>query len=136
MKNLLLILVILTICRATLFAPEWQHFSIMPGKSINPYKELAKAVRRLESNNGEHIWNSVEGAVGDFQIRQIRVDDYNKRTGNNYKLEDFYDYNLSEKMFLYYANGKSFEKAAKNWNGSGPMTIKYWNQIKGLLAIK
>jgi hypothetical protein len=133
MKKSLLILTILICVRTTLFAPIWEHISLLAGKSINPYKELVKAVCKLESDNGKCIYNPVENAVGQFQIRQIRVDDYNQRTGNNYKLEDFYDYNLSEKMFLYYASGKSYEKAAKNWNGSGSLTISYWNNIKKLL---
>ena len=134
MKKLILIIAILISVRATCFAPIWQHFTILFGESIQPYKELVKAVCKLESDNGKYIYNPVEKAVGWFQIRQIRVTDYNQRTGNNYKLEDFYDYKLSEKMFLYYADGKSLEKAAKSWNGSGPLTIKYWDKIKKYLS--
>jgi hypothetical protein len=133
MKRLLVISVILLSIRVTCFAPEWRHIVLTSKESIQPYKELIKAVVKLESDNGKFIWNPVEKAVGWFQIRQIKVTDYNQRTGNHYKLEDFYDYNLSEKMFLYYAHGKSIEKAAKNWNGSGFMTNIYWGKIKKLL---
>jgi hypothetical protein len=134
MKKLLLIFLFFISVNAILFAPNWPHFNILLKESIQPYKELIKAVCKLESDNGKYTYNAKEKAVGWFQIRQIRVTDYNQRTGNNYKLEDFYDYNLSEKMFLYYASGKSLEKAAKNWNGSGPMTIKYWDKIQKYLS--
>jgi hypothetical protein len=96
----------------------------------DPYEVLIKAVTWVESAHGRYTYNAKENAVGWFQIRQIRVDDYNKRVGASYKLEQFFDYDLSREMFLYYAQGKSFEQAAKNWNGSGRMIIEYWNKVQ------
>ena len=111
-------------------APEYRVIYIKVSKATHTYKPLIRAVTWVESKWGVHVWNAKERAVGWFQIRQIRVDDYNKRTKSNYKLTDFYNYNLSEQMFLYYAKGKTYEQAAKSWNGSGPKTITYWQNVQ------
>lgn len=92
--------------------------------------DVIDALNWVEVKDGTDLYNEIEDAVGWFQIRPIRVKDYNERTGSNYKLTDFYDYELSKQMFLYYAQGKTFEQAAKDWNGTGPETIKYWDDIK------
>lgn len=99
-------------------------------EGICPYEPLIKAVVSVESNNGRYLFNPDENAVGHFQIRQIRVDDYNRKRGTNYKLTDFYDYDLSRQMFLYYCKGREFEQVAKSWNGSGEMTKDYWRKIQ------
>lgn len=114
-------------------APGSFSFIIILPEEINMYDPLIKAIVWVEVKEGKDLHNEIEDAVGYFQIRPIRVEDYNKLTGSNYKLEDFYDYELSRKMFLYYAAGKSFEQAAKNWNGSGPKTIEYWKLVKSRL---
>ena len=47
-----------------------------------------------------------------------------------------FDYDISEKVFLYYATEigpYDFEKIAKKWNGSGKMTLEYWAQVKKFL---
>jgi DNA polymerase I-like protein with 3'-5' exonuclease and polymerase domains len=92
--------------------------------------ELAMAVCLHESGGNPKAFNKKEKAVGAFQIRPIRVRDYNQKLGTNYRLNDFYDFELSLECFLYYARGKTWEQAARSWNGSGPMTVKYWEGIK------
>jgi hypothetical protein len=129
MKRILFIILLSTIC-IKLLAPVEKVFYIEQRDSINYYDPLVKALTWVESRHGLFVWNPKEEAVGYFQIRPIRVNDYNKRTNSNYRLEDFYDYELSKKMFLYYASGKSYEKAAKDWNGSGRMTIEYWKKVR------
>ena len=129
MLTVLLILMTFTVCKA----PEWKSLYVEKAEGIQKYKPLVYAVTWVESKHGQYVWNPKEEAVGWFQIRQVRVDDYNKRTGASYTLEDFYDYHLSEKMFLYYADGKSFEHAARSWNGSGPMTLRYWADVQKVL---
>jgi len=116
-------------------APEWRVLYIVRSKPLHEsfYDPLIQAVTWVESKWGKYIWNNTERAVGWFQIRQVRVDDYNQRTGSHYKLNDFFDYELSEKMFLYYAQGKSFERASKDWNGSGKKTLEYWRKIQQVL---
>jgi len=113
-----------------LIAPPNGAGVIFVEEGICFYEPLIKAVVTVESNNGRYLFNSDEGAVGWFQIRQIRVDHYNQLRGANYKLTDFYDYDLSREMFLYYCKGRDFETVAKEWNGSGPMTKDYWRKIQ------
>ena len=48
-------------------------------------------------------------------------------------MKDLFDYKVSEKIFLYYAEmygPYNFEKIAKRWNGSGPKTYYYWQRVK------
>jgi hypothetical protein len=62
--------------------------------------------------------------------------DYNIRTGSSYELADMFDYEISKEVFLYYASRTgpyNFEQIAKNWNGSGPGTIIYWERVKSYL---
>ena len=134
MKKILFIFVLILLslmCRA----PELSVLHIIMPDIINSFEPLVKAITYVESCDGKYTYNKAKNSVGWFQIRQIRVDDYNQRTGSNYKLENFYDYKLSRKMFLYYASGKTFEQAAKRWNGSGPKTIKYWSKVQITLKI-
>jgi len=99
-----------------------------------PYDLLIEAITFVESSHGVNVYNASEQAVGWFQIRQIRVDDYNRRTGSSYKLNDFYDYELSREMFIYYAKMyNSWEEIARRWNGSGAMTTIYWNKVNNYL---
>jgi hypothetical protein len=102
-----------------------------PTWAIN--EQLAEAVYKYESGCNPLAYNPTENAVGGFQIRQCKLDEYNRLMGTNYRLEDCYDYSFSKKIFLYFAEGKTFEHAAKDWNGSGPMTISYWENVKKLL---
>lgn len=97
------------------------------------YEPLIKAITKHESGGNVYAFNALENAVGAFQIRQCRIEHYNQITNSNYKLEDCYDYDLSKKIFLTFSYGKSYEKAAKDWNGSGPMTVVYWEKVKKLI---
>ena len=100
---------------------------------IRGFEPLIEAVVRYESRGNPFAYNAKENAVGAFQIRQCRIEDYNNQMGTNYVLEDCYDYNLSKRIFLYFAKDKDFEHAAKDWNGSGPMTEIYWENVKKLI---
>lgn len=116
-----------------LLAPGNRSAVIFEQEGINYYEPLVRAITKVESMDGKYVWNQQEDAVGWFQIRKIRVDHYNQLTKSTYKLTDFYDYDLSRDMFLFYARGKSYERAAKDWNGSGKMTIEYWKKVKRYL---
>ena len=90
----------------------------------------------VETQYDTMAYNPLEDAVGYFQIRPIRLEDYNSRTGSTYSMTDLFNYNISEKIFLYYANEigpNNFERIAKTWNGSGKSTIQYWEQVKRFL---
>jgi len=113
-------------------APAGQRELFIPhAKGINPYEALINAVVWVESRGDPYAYNDFENAVGAFQIRQIRIDHYNQLTGNVYRLEDCYDYELSKRVFLHFAMQlPDFETIAKRWNGSGPLTEIYWKQVK------
>lgn len=129
MKLIILILLIFANCKA----PEWKSFVIAESKPIKPAERLIYAIGMVEGNCDTLAYNPVEKAVGYFQIRPIRLRDYNQRTGKNYKLKDMYNYSKAEEVFMYYFNksgGKDFEMIARSWNGSGKMTKEYWKKVK------
>jgi hypothetical protein len=114
-------------------APSREPLTIISADPIEPYKKLIHAIGRVETMHDTLAYNPVEEAVGYFQIRPIRLKDYNRRTGSSYRMKDLYDYRVSEKIFLYYADRigpYNFERIAKNWNGSGPRTYYYWQRVK------
>jgi hypothetical protein len=117
-------------------APEAKSFSIYEYPDIRPFTDLMNAIAMVETMGNPLAYNEFENAVGIFQIRQVRIDEYNRRTGNNFSLSEMYDPKLSEKVFLYFAaryGPYNLEKIAKSWNGSGPMTELYWKRIKEYL---
>lgn len=117
-------------------APTREVIFILAEKPVEPYKSLIHAIGMVETKLDTLAYNDIEQAVGFFQIRPIRLEDYNKRTGNNYKMKDLYNYDISEKIFLYYATQigpYDFEKISRNWNGSGRKTWFYWNRVKKYL---
>ena len=118
---------------AILTAPPNYSVVVFESEVINYYDPLIKAIVDYESKGDIFAFNFLEQACGPMQIRPCRIDHYNKLTGSNYTTEDCFDMKLSRDVFLYFARGKSYEMAAKNWNGSGPMTINYWNQIQSRL---
>ena len=132
MKKVILFIFLLLISRS-LPAPGFRLIYVARAPLIRSYEPLIRAVVAVESESGKRIFNKEENAVGYFQIRPIRVRDYNQRTGSSYKLKEFYNYELSRKVFLYYAEGKDYEKAAKDWNGSGKKTKVYWKKVKAQL---
>lgn len=134
--KILLVTLLLLSCTFRTFAPESNSLVILKSAPIEPYKKLIYAIGMVETKCDTLAYNPVEEAVGYFQIRPIRLRDYNKRTGNRYKMKDLFNYEISEKIFLYYASQigpYDFERIARKWNGSGPRTIHYWNRIKKYL---
>lgn len=118
------------------FAPSSGSMVIFDSVSIQPFEKLIYAIGKVETNFDTLAYNPVEEATGYFQIRPIRVSDYNKRTGSSYTINDMYDYKIAEKVFLYYASKigpYNFERIAKNWNGSGRKTILYWKKVQRYL---
>jgi len=122
----------------SLKAPGTDSLIIPVHEPVNPYLKLMYATAMVETMGNELAYNETENAVGIFQIRQIRVDDYNRLTGSNFSLEDMFDRENSEKVFLFFASQigpYNLEKIAKRWNGSGPRTEFYWKQILAWLSM-
>ena len=106
------------------------NFKLTP---IEPYKQLLLARGMVETKRDTLAYNPVEEAAGYFQIRPIRLQDYNIRTGSAYTMKDLFNYEISEKIFLDFADligPYDFEQIARRWNGSGQLTIDYWKRIK------
>ncbi len=132
-KIILIVFLLLTVFAFRVKAPLRKSFIITVSEPVNPYKKLIGAIGLVETKNDTLAYNPTEQAAGFFQIRPIRLKEYNRRTGSKYTMEDMFDYEISEKIFLYFADmigPYDFEKIAKRWNGSGSMTINYWNRIK------
>jgi hypothetical protein len=130
-KPLLIILLLLFAFRAV--APDQKALFITYQPAVEPFDRLVQAVIMVESKGDTMAYNMIEQAAGLFQIRPIRVLDYNMRTGSLYTLRDMFDYEISKKIFLYYASQigpYNLERIAKNWNGSGVKTLDYWNRVR------
>jgi hypothetical protein len=81
LKSLLFIFFILLSPRAA--SPDTDVASIAAYGRVDAYGKLVKAVVQVESSGDTLAYNPAEGAIGAFQIRQIRLRDYNRRTGKN-----------------------------------------------------
>ncbi len=118
------------------FAPSYDALVVVSRTPVEPFRNLIHAIGMVETQFDTLAYNPVEEAVGYFQIRPIRLLDYNIRTGSNYTSHDLFNYETSEKIFLFYASAigpYNFERIAKAWNGSGKNTSLYWNQVKKYL---
>jgi hypothetical protein len=134
LKSIIIIFFLLHTIKAG--APDDKVVYIIMSKPVDAYERLINAVVKVESIGDTMANNLFEEAIGAFQIRPIRLLDYNQRTGNKYKMEDCYNYNISKKIFLYYANQIGFpeyEKIAKSWNGAGETNLDYWEKVKSYL---
>jgi hypothetical protein len=118
---------------AALFAPAPRVIDIARPAPLNIYDRLIAAIYEVESGSGKYLFNFKELARGPLQIRPIRLRDYNQRTGKNYLEWDCYDFEISREIFLYFAKGKSYEQAARDWNGKWSLTEGYWQKVKNKL---
>lgn len=125
------LLFVMVVFRAA--SPNMNAFVIFDKPPVEAYEKLMFAVGFVETMNDTLAFNPREEATGIFQIRPIRLEDYNRRTGNNYKMKDLFNYKISMKIFIYYADQigpYDLEQIAKRWNGSGHMTTYYWDRIR------
>jgi hypothetical protein len=137
MKTLLIILLIWI--PVQLIAPaDRQYFIILQQEAIKPEPKeiLWSAICFWESRYDPRALNYEAGgySIGIAQIRQCKVNDYNRVNGTNYTLPDCFNPEISKKIFMWhYSKYNDMELAAKRWNGSGKMTIAYWKAIKHYL---
>ncbi|TAL61839.1 MAG: hypothetical protein EPN88_14300 [Bacteroidetes bacterium] len=120
------------------FAPGNNTLVIIDNPPVEPFRRLIQAIGIVETKGDTLAYNPVEKAVGYFQIRPIRLNDYNKRTHSRLSPHDLFDYNISEKIFLYYASKigpYDFQRIAREWNGSGKKTYQYWKEVKKNLVM-
>jgi hypothetical protein len=140
MKHSLLIISFLTLSRL-LFAPGSGAVVVGEAEVVNPYQRIIEAVGWVESRHDTFAVNRVEQAYGYFQVRQVRLKDYYRLTGVRYSLQDMFDYDKAERVFMYYARTIGWrepEVIARSWNGGDcgmklRDTVKYWKQVKAQL---
>ena len=135
MKKVILLMIFLSVAIKAV-APDQRSLIVEYSHPVEPFERLILAVTMVETRGDTMAFNHIEQAAGLFQIRPIRVMDYNIRTGSNYSLDDMFDYEISKKIFLYYASQigpYNLEKIARNWNGSGVRTLDYWNRVRKYL---
>lgn len=120
MKKLILLLALFCSSLAGLSPTPAPVFYITEGVAIRPYEDIWQAVCIVESSNNPLAHNVKENAVGIAQIRQVRINDYNRRTGEHYKLKEMYDPAKAKSVFMYYAmeiGENNAEKIIRCWNG-------------------
>jgi len=137
MKHILL-LFLLTVSIEVL-APHTPVLCIVRAEPIYPYERLVEAITWVESGGYPYAYNPDGESVGAFQIRQCKLDDFNKLTNKNYQLVEMYQYKKAKEVFLYFAHKSlDFEYISRTWNG-GPngmqkeQTLKYWKLVKSKL---
>jgi hypothetical protein len=136
LKKLEIICFILLSFSVRASAPDWKALTVYSFPPEEPYKKLITAIGMIETKCDTFAFNPIEDATGFFQIRPIRLLDYNKRTGETLSRQDLFNYEISERIFLYYAHQigpYKFDQIARNWNGSGQRTFAYWESVKKLL---
>jgi hypothetical protein len=134
MKKILLVFLLLV--PLAVFAPSEKVFYLASPSVVRPYDKIMDAVGAIESGGDTMAYNPREHAHGIYQIRPIRLRDYNERTGKDYKLTDLYTMAVSREIFLYYARSigpNDLERIIRNWNGSGKKTYEYLKKVKSRL---
>jgi hypothetical protein len=132
MKRLLIVMFLL-LWGAIASAPIHQELILPVDTPICPLKRLSGVVAWVESKNNPNALNRLENAVGLYQIRPIRLKDYNQRTQSHYKLKDCYDPKINKMIWNYYANQfypTDYEAICKAWNGKGRSNKIYWATVK------
>jgi hypothetical protein len=101
--------------------------------------DLAESIIYVESRGNDYAIGALKER-GAYQIRHIRLTDFNQRTGKRYKIEELVDRCKSEEIFMYYAGRtSSLEEISRCWN-AGPNGMnkkssqKYWKLVKERLS--
>jgi len=136
MKQIVLILSLL-LFSGHLKAPDRKDILIIQLEPVNYYTPLISAVVTTESDNLQTAYNEKEIAVSYFQIRPVRLRDFNKKTGKRYVMADMYIYDRAKEVFMYYCNNRSYEQVARGWAGGDyatkEATDKYWKKVNAKL---
>ena len=127
-------IIIMFLIAAKLTAPPGSQVPvIIQQQPLNNYEAIWRAVCQVESNCNHWAVNYEKGgfSCGIAQIRQVRIDHYNKLTGKSYVLDDAFNSEISKEIFMFFAYRIGNEdKLIRSWNGAGPQTYKYLNKVK------
>lgn len=101
-------------------SPPANTITIESKPPISPFKTLSYAVSMVESSGDTMAYNAKEQATGLFQVRPIRIRDFNIKTGKSYTINDMYDPDKAKEVFLYYCCQNLYmgqEYNIRAWNG-------------------
>jgi hypothetical protein len=126
---------------SVLTAPPNHEVYIPETEAIMPFETLFHATCAVESGFNPYAIGDKQlkkHSYGIVQIRESRLNDYNKRTGMHYTIKDLFNAEISKKIFMYYCMTPDLEVVSRKWNGgekgmNNKSTIKYWNLIKSNL---
>jgi hypothetical protein len=136
----LIFVIFLLLISSRLFAPAHNSLVIPVPGEINRWMDLWRATCLVESENNPDKINIIEGAYGIVQIRQCKLDDYNKATSGSYILPADINMSVSKEIFLHHCSVcKTDEEAARTWNGGPrgmgkPQTKMYWEKIRMIMG--
>jgi hypothetical protein len=119
-----------------LLAPQPYQCVVLRQSGLNPFENAFKAVCLVESNGNPQAYNHAEKATGIAQIRQVKLDDYNRHTGSSIKLEDCYCPEVSRQVFMWHMaqyDPANIDMAIRRWNGSGTATHEYLKKVKNVM---
>ena len=137
MKRLILLLCIVIYSTQRGLCPPDTTLIIEFKPPVKPFEALSHAVAIVESKNNPNAYNKKENAVGRYQIRQIRIDDFNQKTGKSYQIKEMYDTIKAKEVFMWYAMEIGYqnpEKIIRCWNGGDrrmkkQSTVKYYKKV-------
>jgi len=138
---MLILSFILIMFTASLAGPPSNTITIPVKVALTPFKIVCRAIAKVETNNDSTAIGDKklkQHSYGKYQIRQSRLDDFNKKTGKHYAIKDMFDNKKAEEVFYFYYTTSDMEVIARSWNG-GPSgmqkksTLKYWKLIKAEL---
>ena len=127
------ILILFLACYSLSAPPCYQVPVILQPEPLTNLEAIWQAVVIVESSGNPYAVNYEKGgySIGVVQIRQVRIDHYNRLTGANYTLDDCFSPEVSKEVFMYFAKRIGNEdRLIRAWNGSGPQTIEYLNLVK------
>lgn len=117
------------------FAPATNLTPVIRPVPDNPYLPIFAASVEVESKGDRYAWNKAEDARGLVQCRQMKLDDYNLETGNNYTLQDCFDPEVSKKIWMHFAvkcEPWDIQGVCYGWNGYSK-TNYYFKKVSELL---
>ena len=125
-------------CFQILTAPPNGAGVVFESERVNPFEDLWQATCFVESSGNRFAIGDNGKSYGIAQIQQSRIDDYYRRTGIRYTLQDMFDAEKSRSVFMYYAQTHGpyqQEVICREWN-AGPrwrnikQTKDYWQKIQ------
>lgn len=125
----LLLLIMLSV---KVYAPGDGAIPLPEPAELNPHLDIWEAVCWVESRHNAKAINVAEQAYGIAQIRECKLNDYNKVWGSAHEITDCFNTELSRKIFMWHcAQYDNQDEAVRRWNGSGPATYEYLAKVRG-----